>query len=190
VEHLNCAPEAIVSFGQGCEGEPLTEYSLVAESIQEIRRRTASGTINLNTNGSWPGRIRRIAECGLDSIRISLNSAQPALYKAYYHPKGYDFEDVVESIAASKQMGLYTMINYLVFPGITDQEVEINALKELIRSTGVSFIHFKNLNIDPQLYLEKMPGPKSKGIGMKQIVKILKEEFPTLEIGYFNQPVR
>jgi pyruvate-formate lyase-activating enzyme len=190
VEHLNCAPEAIVSFGQGCEGEPLTEYSLVTESIQEIRRRTASGTINLNTNGSWPGRIRRIAECGLDSIRISLNSAQPALYKAYYHPKGYDFEDVVESIAFSKQMGLYTMINYLVFPGITDQEVEIKALKELIHGTGVNFIHFKNLNIDPQLYMEKMPGPKSKGIGMKQIVKILKEEFPSLEIGYFNQPVR
>ena len=82
------------------------------------------------------------------------------------------------------------MINYLVFPGITDQDVEIKALKELIRSTGVNFIHFKNLNIDPQLYLERMPGPKSKGIGMKQVVKILKVEFPSLEIGYFNQPVR
>jgi len=82
------------------------------------------------------------------------------------------------------------MVNYLVFPGITDQEAEIEALKELIQKTGVNFIHLKNLNIDPQLYLKEMPAPKSKGIGMKQMVKILKEEFPDVELGYFNQPVR
>jgi hypothetical protein len=35
-----------------------------------------------------------------------------------------------------------------------------------------------------------MPAPQSKGIGMKQMVKILKEEFPDVELGYFNQPVR
>jgi len=190
VEHLDCAPEAIVSFGQGCEGEPLTEYRLIADSIKEIRRQTAAGTINLNTNGSWPERIRRIGESGLDSIRISLNSAQPELYRAYYRPRGYDFKDVVASITLSKEMGLYTMVNYLVFPGITDQEAEIEALKELIQKTGVNFIHLKNLNIDPQLYLKEMPAPKSKGIGMKQMVKILKEEFPDVELGYFNQPVQ
>jgi len=64
VTHLNRAPEPIVSFGQGCEGEPLTEYRLISESIQEIRRQTARGTINLKIstptgaglNGSvrWP----------------------------------------------------------------------------------------------------------------------------------------
>ncbi len=190
VEHLNSAPEAIVSFGQGCEGEPLTEYRLIADSIKEMRRQTAAGTINLNTNGSKPERIRLIAKSGLDSIRISLNSSQPELYRAYYRPKGYDFKDVVASITLSKEMGLYTMVNYLVFPGITDQEAEIEALKELIQKTGVNFIHLKNLNIDPQLYLKEMPAPKSKGIGMKQMVKILKEEFPDVELGYFNQPVR
>lgn len=190
VRHLEQAEEGIVSFGQGCEGEPLTEYELIARSIREIRRQTDKGTINLNTNGSSPERIRIIAESGLDSIRISMNSARPEVYRAYYQPRGYDFPQVVESAALSRELGLYTMINYLVFPGITDCEGEVEALKALIEKTGVNFIHFKNLNIDPPFYLEKMPGEKGPGMGMKRMVGILQESFPGVELGYFNQPVR
>jgi molybdenum cofactor biosynthesis enzyme MoaA len=190
VSHLNRAREAIVSFGQGCEGEPLTESRLIAESIEEIRRRTGKGTINLNTNGSRPQEIRRIAEAGLDSIRISLNSARPELYHAYYQPKDYDFEDVVASICLSNNMGLYTMVNYLVFPGISDQETEVEALTALVNRTGLNFIHLKNLNIDPQLYLTTMPGTDSKAMGMKKMVSLLKGGCSDLQLGYFNQPVR
>jgi pyruvate-formate lyase-activating enzyme len=190
VRHLSEAPEPIVSFGQGCEGEPLTEYRLISESIKEIRRKTDKGTINLNTNGSSPERIRLIARSGLDSIRISLNSARKGFYEAYYRPKGYDFNDVVASIALSQELGLYTMVNYLVFPGVTDEEQEIEALTELIRKTGLHFVHLKNLCIDPQLYLAKMPAPKSRAIGMKAMAAILGREFPELELGYFNKPLR
>ena len=190
VKHLETAPEPIVSFGQGCEGEPLSEHKLIAGSIREIRRKTPEGTINLNTNGSWPDRIREVAKSGLDSVRISLNSARPEFYRAYYRPVNYDFADVVGSISLSREMGLYTMINYLVFPGITDQEEEIKALRDLIEKTGVNFIHLKNLDIDPQLYMGKMPKGKSEGIGMRQMVAILKAEFPHIALGYFNRPVR
>jgi pyruvate-formate lyase-activating enzyme len=190
VHHLENAPEAIVSFGQGCEGEPLTEHELISRSILEIRKRTTRGTVNLNTNGSRPERIALIAESGLDSIRISLNSARAEFYTPYYRPKGYQFYDVVASIALSREMGLFTMINYLVFPGITDQEGEIEALLELIRKTKVNFIHLKNLNIDPQFYLEKMPKNTSPPLGMRKVVDLLKSEFPELQLGYFNQAVR
>ena len=190
VRHLEHAEEGIVSFGQGCEGEPLTEHGLIAGSIQEIRRQTQRGTINLNTNGSSPEHIRLIAGSGLDSIRISMNSAQADLYRAYYRPRGYGFDQVVESVALSRELGLYTMINYLVFPGITDQPEEVEALKILIEETGVNFIHFKNLNIDPVFYLEKMPGVKGPGLGMRRMAGILEETFPDLQLGYFNQPVR
>ncbi|MBW1850921.1 MAG: radical SAM protein [Deltaproteobacteria bacterium] len=190
VEHLDHTQDAIISFGQGCEGEPLTEYRLIADSIKEIRSQTDSGTINLNTNGSWPERVRLIIDSGLDSIRISLNSARPEFYSAYYRPKNYDFNKVVESIALSRKMGVYTMINYLVFPGITDQEAEISALIELIQETGTNFLHFKNLCVDPSFYLEKMPEATSRGIGIKQMISILYEEFPDLKLGYFNQAVR
>jgi uncharacterized Fe-S cluster-containing radical SAM superfamily enzyme len=190
VAHLTKAEDAIVSFGQGCEGEPLTEYRLIANSIEGIRRQTARGTINLNTNGSSPDHIRQIAESGLDSIRISLNSARPDLYRAYYRPRSYDFGDVVDAISLSVEMGLYTMVNYLVFPGITDQDAEVDALRKLVRETGVNFVHLKNLNIDPQLYLEKMPGPASPGRGLRQMVSMLRREFPDVQWGYFNRPVR
>lgn len=190
VWHLDQAPEAIMSFGQGCEGEPLTEYKLIADSIREIRKQTNKGTLNLNTNGSRPERVREVALSGLDSIRISMNSARPEFYRAYCRPKDYDFEDVVSSITLSRELELFTMINYLVFPGITDQEEEIEALLKLVRRTGVNFIHLKNLNIDPQFYMDRMPNTTSGAVGMKKMVGILKKEFPDLKLGYFNQAVR
>ena len=187
VNHLKNAEDAIVSFGQGCEGEPLTEYGLIADSVREIRKITSRGTINLNTNGSKPERIKLIAESGLDSIRISMNSARQEFYDAYYRPNDYTFDDVVESISLSRRLDLYTMINYLVFPGITDQEEEIDALRHLIQETGINFLHLKNLNIDPQLYLENMPLLDSKTVGMKNMMSILENEFDDLKLGYFNQ---
>ncbi|WP_153306137.1 radical SAM protein [Desulfatiglans anilini] len=190
VRHLQAAREAIMSFGQGCEGEPLTEYRLMGESIVQIRRLTGKGTINLNTNGSWPERVRHVIGCGLDSIRISLNSARADFYEAYYRPKGYRFADVVESIRLSRAAGLYTMINYLVFPGITDQEAELEALEEMVRATDLNFIHLKNLCIDPQQYLAHMPLSSSPAMGMRVFVGRLRQDLPQVQLGYFNQPVR
>ncbi len=188
--HLGVAEDPIVSFGQGCEGEPITEYRLIAESIRGIRKMTPRGTINLNTNGSRPERVRHIAESGLDSIRISLSSARADFYHAYYRPKGYAFEDVVASISLCREKGLYTMINYLVFPGVTDQEEEVEALGRLIRKTGLNFIHLKNLNIDPPLYLKAMPRTGGPAMGMARMVATLKKAFPEVELGYFNKALK
>ena len=163
------------------------EFRLIADSVREIRKITSRGTINLNTNGSKPARIREIANSGLDSIRISINSARQEFYNAYYRPNDYTFEDVLTSISISRSQGLYTMINYLVFPGITDQEEEIDALKQLIQKTGINFIHLKNLNIDPQLYVERMPITDSKAVGMRKMVEILEDELHHIKLGYFNQ---
>ncbi len=190
VDHLEASPRAIVSFGQGCEGEPLMEHELIAESIRRIRKRTGRGTINLNTNGSLPDRVREIAQSGLDSIRISMNSARPAFYQAYYNPRGYGFNDVIESVRISHEMGLYTMINYLVFPGVSDRKAELAALKEMIAGTGVQFLHLKNLCIDSQLYLDSMPRDRSPILGVRRMASELTRAFPDLSLGYFNQAVR
>ncbi len=190
VAHLDGANRAIVSFGQGCEGEPLTEYDLIRESILEIRKQTREGTINLNTNGSFPDRIQKLAESGLDSIRISFNSARPGLYSAYYRPKGYGFKDVTRAIGLSRQLGLYTMLNYLVFPGISDQQKEMDALEHLISKTGVNFLHLKNLCIDPAFYYKKMSVSDDICVGIRNMAKGIKRDFPDLELGYFNQPIR
>ncbi|MCK4423827.1 MAG: hypothetical protein KAV18_07145 [Candidatus Omnitrophica bacterium] len=48
--------QPVVSFGQGCEGEPLLVYKTLSQAIKLIRKQTKKGTINLNTNASrpWP----------------------------------------------------------------------------------------------------------------------------------------
>lgn len=189
VEHLEQAEEPIVSFGQGCEGEPLTEAQLIAAALARIRARTGRGTLNMNTNGSLPRALKQVVEAGLDSVRISLNSARPQLYKAYCRPRGFGLEEVEESLELASKAGLFTMINYLVFPGISDQEEEWEHLKGLVQRTGVRFLHMKNLCIDPQVYLKALPGSGSAPMGMRRLWRKMREELPHLRLGYFNQPV-
>jgi pyruvate-formate lyase-activating enzyme len=188
VPHLEKAQDAIVSFGQGCEGEPLTEATLIACATRAIRARTARGTINLNTNGSFPGKLRTLIDSGLDSIRISMNSARPRLYEAYTRPRGFSFNDVQRSTALAREAGIFTMINYLIFPGITDQEEEFEHLVGLVNRTGIRYIHFKNLCIDPDIYIRSVPRGDSPALGIRTIVERLQEACPEVKVGYFNQP--
>lgn len=185
---LTAVPEPVASFGQGCEGEPLLQADVIAEAIRQIRRETDRGTLNCNTNGSLPLRVEQIARAGLDSIRISLNSVLGPTYTAYYQPRYYRWEDVRESIRRAKALGLYTTINYLVFPGVTDRQEELEALLVLIREAGLDMIQMRNLSIDPDLYLSAVPPPRGKCVGIRTVLRTIREEFPRVEIGYFNRP--
>ncbi len=185
---LTEVPEAIASFGQGCEGEPLLQADVIAEALRQIRGATDRGTLNCNTNGSLPQRVEQIARAGLDSIRISLNSALGPTYTAYYQPRYYRWEDVRESIERAKDLGLYTTVNYLVFPGVTDREEEIEALLGLMHETGLDMIQMRNLSIDPELYLRSVPAPRGRCLGMRRVLRTVRRECPQVEIGYFNRP--
>jgi pyruvate-formate lyase-activating enzyme len=187
VRHLNAAPDPIISFGQGCEGEPIIQWKRISEAIAAIRAETNRGTINLNTNGSVPAWVEAICRSGLDSIRISLNSARKELYDRYYCPQNYCFDDVIASIKIAGDNGVFTMINYLIFPGITDQKEEVAALVKIIKHTRPNLVHFKNLNIDPQLYLKAMGSPSQPGIGVNKVKELLAKEFPSLQFGYYNR---
>jgi len=185
---LTSVPEAIVSFGQGCEGEPLLLADVIAEATRRIRATTDQGTINCNTNGSLPRRVEQIARAGLDSVRISLNSVLGPTYTAYYLPRSYRWEDVRESIGLAKESGLYTTLNYLVFPGVTDREEELEALLLLIRDARLDMIQMRNLSIDPELYLRTVPPARGKCVGIRTVLRTIRREFPQVEIGYFNRP--
>jgi len=183
--HLYEAEEAIVSFGQGCEGEPLTQWKLLEDTIRGVREKTGRGTINLNTNGSFPGRVRKLCDAGLDSLRVTLNSPHAKYYGSYHRPKGYTFRDVENSLIRAKERGTYTSINLLVMPGFTDREEEVKRLTDLIRETNLDLIQMRNLNIDPDLYLEAMG--KGSGMGISKMIDLLRREFPSLQFGYFNR---
>jgi pyruvate-formate lyase-activating enzyme len=183
--HLEKAEDPIVSFGQGCEGEPLIQWRLLENSIAKLREKTDRGTINLNTNGSLPRPLEELCKAGLDSVRITLNSPHANYYKRYHRPRGYSFHDVIDSLVKAKGKGIYTSINLLVFPGFTDRETEVEGLIELIRGTKLDLIQMRNLNIDPDLYLKNMGS--GGGMGIPKMIDILKKEFPLLQFGYFNR---
>jgi pyruvate-formate lyase-activating enzyme len=188
IPHLKSAAYPIASFGQGCEGEPLLQAALIEESIVKIRAGTKRGSINLNTNASSPGAVERLCAVGLNSMRVSLNSAQRTYYHAYYRPKGYSFDDVVESIIVAKRRKVWVSLNYLVFPGFTDSRQEFAALKRLLKKTGIDMIQARNLNIDPVWYSESLGLGRQSGkpIGMVNWISEIRKEFPKVRIGYFN----
>ena len=187
VPHLETAPYPIVSFGQGCEGEPLLMWETIRESIKEIRKHTTKGSININTNGSKPDAVKALCEAGLNSMRVSTNSAREKIYTPYYRPNNYKFEDIIESLKVVRSFGGWTSINYFVFPGMTDSVEEYEALRKLIRDTDLCMIQWRNFNIDPDWYMGKI-GVSETGecMGIKQMMELIHEEFPNLKFGYFN----
>ena len=192
IPHLVHAEDAIVSFGQGCEGEPLLQWRRIEQAIKRMRAHTDKGVININTNASNPRWLQRLYDAGLDTIRVSTISGHPETYKAYYRPLGYTFEEVKESLRRARDAGVYSSINLLGFPGMIDREREVEALLSFVKETGLRLIQLRNLNIDPEVLLPRMPALDSMGeaLGMRTMLEIIKQELPDVEIGNFTRPVK
>ncbi len=187
VPHLQEAELAVASFGQGCEGEPLLQAETLVAAVRLVRRRVSRGTLNLNTNASRPAVVAALVAAGLDSLRVSLNSARPEYYEAYFRPQGYGFADVVASIRAAKAGGAKVALNYFIFPGFTDLPAEAEALHRLIAETDIDLLQLRNLNIDPDFYLDRLPvADAHRPLGIRRLVTRLQEAFPRLRCGYFN----
>jgi pyruvate-formate lyase-activating enzyme len=189
IDHLQ-NPEAIISFGQGCEGEPLTRGELILESVKKIRSQTDKGTINMNTNGSMPDMIEKLLEAGMDSIRVSLNSAIKERYEKYFQPQSFSFEDVVKSIDIGREKGKFVSVNFLYLPGVNDKREEADAFFNFLKNHPVNMIQFRNLNIDPDYYFQFMEVPKGRIIGTRRFIDQINRDFPDVRIGNFSIPVR
>jgi pyruvate-formate lyase-activating enzyme len=191
VPHLKQAQQAVVSFGQGCEGEPLMQASTLEKAIRSIRSKTECGTINLNSNASMPGQVKLLAEAGLDSLRVSLNSARESCHTSYYRPVNFSFADVLKSIDTMKQADKFVSLNYFILPGFTDDQDEFAALCKLIADHQPDLIQLRNLNMDPDWYLDTVKyRPNQAPMGISTWLAELKGLFPALRFGYFNPSLR
>jgi pyruvate-formate lyase-activating enzyme len=193
LRHLRRARgKVMVSFGQGCEGEPLVRWKEIERAIRLVRAGTSRGSLHANTNGSLTAPLRRLVRAGLDSVRISLNSASPDLYAAYYRPRGYGLADVVRSIRAAKDAGAYVALNLLTFPGVTDREGEIARLCALVRRAGVDQVQTRPLAIDPDVYMDvaRDRGAGGKALGVRALVAALRAARPGLVVGNFSRARR
>ena len=190
VPHLQTAPYPIISWGQGCEGEPLLMWETIRDSIIEIRKHTDKGSININTNASNPKAVRELMKAGLNSMRVSLNSARKEIYTPYYRPNNYEFEDLTRCMQEVRGAGGWVSLNYFVFPGMTDSVAEFDALCKMIEETDLNMIQWRNFNIDPDWYLGKL-GVQDCGesYGMKNLLQMIREEFPKVKFGYFNPSI-
>ena len=188
--HINRVKQSVVSFGQGCEGDPLLAADVIEPAIKEIRSKTRQGTINMNTNGSKPDILKKLIAAGLDSIRISLNSVRKNCYDVYFRPSGYAFVDVIKSIELALKKKKFVSINYLNCPGFTDTPEEVKALINFINRYPVNMIQWRNLNFDPLRYWKVMSAVTEPGtpVGMHRVVRQVKESFPDVKHGYFNPP--
>lgn len=188
--HIKHVSKGVVSFGQGCEGDPLLASHVIAPAVERIRANTNRGTINVNTNGSLPTQLERLMAAGIDSIRISINSFRKPCYDAYFRPIGYGFLDVIKSIDLALKKGLYVSINYLNMPGFTDTPKELNSLVSFLNDYPIHRIQWRNLNYDPLSYSTVMPSvePQQDVLGIPNILNHIRKDFPNVSFGYFNPP--
>lgn len=185
LHHLQ-TPESIISFGQGCEGEPSTQASLIIPAIKAVRSQTNMGYININTNAGLTDHIKGIVDAGLDLMRVSIISAIDEHYNVYYRPRGYTLDHVKRSLIYAADKGVYTSINYLMFPGVMDREEELEAMIEFCKETKLKLVQLRNLNIDPDRYLSMIPAAKGEIFGINQAIEILQAEVPGLHIGSYT----
>jgi hypothetical protein len=73
-----------------------------------------------------------------------------------------------------------------------DREREVEALINFVRETDLHLIQLRNLNIDPEVLLPRMPDLNSMGkaLGIKKMIEILRKEVPQVELGNFTRPVQ
>jgi len=177
--HLSGGPKRMISFGQGCEGEPLNRWRDVAEAISLVRKELPAahphgGIINMNTNGWHTRGLAAVVKAGLQRIRVSLNSAIDDHYRAYYKPRGYALADVRRSIRLCSDAGVWVALNLLTFPGYTDCDGEIDALLELIGTERVHEVQVRSLNIDRDMFVASMPQPTGTEQGIERLLAALR----------------
>jgi pyruvate-formate lyase-activating enzyme len=188
VSHFQAVDAAVASFGQGCEGEPLLRGNNLAAAVRMVRERTGRGTININTNGSLPEMVSLLIDSGIDSIRISLNSPSRQYYEKYYRPSGYGFDDVRRSVGIAIERGVFVSLNLFFLPGFTDMETEALSLMRFLDDFPVNMVQARNLNIDPDYYLEFIGFEESDPLGIPVLLDMIREKRPGIILGYYNPP--
>ena len=189
IYHLKNAPEGIISFGQGCEGEPSLAAENICGAIKKIRSETSAGQININTNAGFTEGIKKIVDAGLDSMRVSIISAKEESYQKYYRA-AYKLDNVKNSIRYALENKVYVSLNLLYMPGFNDRTEEFDSWTKFFEELPVQMIQVRNLNYDPDEFFSIMPKSDGEVFGTKKFLRELNKKFPKLEIGNFSHYFR
>jgi MoaA/NifB/PqqE/SkfB family radical SAM enzyme len=190
--HLGGADAGIVSFGQGCEGEPLTRDDVLARAVALIRKDHPEATIHVNTNGSRPKVLQGLIDAGCNSVRISAISFTDSVFRAYYRPVGYSIEDVIDCGRVMSRSGGQVCVNLLTFPGLTDSSEELDRTAAAVAEMGAHQIQWRSLNCDHDWLVDVLAARgllPEDGIGLAAAYQHLVERLPGVTHGNFTRPV-
>ncbi len=102
-------------------GEPLLRHDIV-DIVRDIKRQTSIGDLSITTNASRLGPLLGpLKEAGLDRINISLDSLDPARFKAVTQADAY--RTVLDASYAAIEAGFPVKLNMVVMAGLTADEV-------------------------------------------------------------------
>ena len=88
VAHLKTAPRPVVSFGQGCEGEPLLQAGVMEKSIRLIRSRTSRAQSISTPTAACPRRWIDWPRPVWTRSASLMNSAQPEKHRLLLSAQG------------------------------------------------------------------------------------------------------
>lgn len=185
--HAETAADPLISFGQGCEGDPVLVADNIAEAIKIIKKARPDLTVNFNSNCSIPENVKKVIDAGADSVRVSINSLVETTYNAYYRPRNYKLADVIKSVEIAKKAGLFVQLNLLTFPGVNDRASETEALLNFIDEYKIDLIQTRNLNIDEELLFSHLSFKPEEIYGLKNMLRMIKKRKPDIKFGYFNR---
>jgi hypothetical protein len=175
--------DGIVSFGQGCEGEPLLRSTTIARTIERIRAAT-NGTINLNTNGSRSRRSR----CSADRCRTAGRAREPQLVPARSTPRttgrSATRSTTSSRACARRRAGLRVSLNLLTHPGVTDERTRSKRSEAFLRAHRWRWCKRARSTSIPARYFAVVGRPQSPPLGMREALRRI--ESHGIRVGNFT----
>ena len=186
--HL-AAGGVLLAFGRACEGEPLLAARLIEAAVTSLRRRTSSGVVHVETNGSLPAAIRRLIDAGVDSIALRVASARAETHDTLTGSEGFRLTDVRASLADAVDAGIAVALVALVMPGVTDRERESDALIALAGALPPSSrVVLRDLAADPDRVRALLPTTEEPH-GVERMIERLRAEAPHATLSTHVRPL-
>ncbi|HVZ12981.1 MAG TPA: radical SAM protein, partial [Bauldia sp.] len=105
-------------------GEPLVRKDFLS-LVQSLSRHLGRGLdeLTLTTNGSQLARYAaKLADCGVERINVSLDTLDPAKFRAI--TRWGDLDKVLAGIEAARKAGLRVKINTVALKGVNEDEFD------------------------------------------------------------------
>jgi uncharacterized Fe-S cluster-containing radical SAM superfamily enzyme len=132
VEALLSALEEVVRFKKTDDvevhidgmGDP-GAYPQLVELVEGAKAIRGVAVVSMQTRLYMldEGKIRRLAEAGLDRFNVSIDALDPALAKKLAGAEWYDVERVLQLIKTALEAGINVVISPVWVPGLNDEEM-------------------------------------------------------------------